>query len=288
MAFETSELSGYEGQPIQLYEFLRTSGGTDYFWRYNTSDRDMLYSGNTFKAVPINDSGFRFNTEASSTDLDVTMPIAEEFCQNFRLAGTMPSDTVWLRIYRVHVGDISDIDTNPVVNDLRMVWMGTVNGITQLDDLTARVTCAMVAASFRRGGLRYGYQRSCPHVLYAPLTCKVNREDHRLDGTIEAIDGNILQSAGFAFEDDGWWDGGFIEYELPSGMIERRMVLSHIGDTIYIMGFPAGMSVGSTYAIFPGCDRTIDTCIVKFDNLLNNGGFPHTPGRNPFDGMPVF
>lgn len=288
MPFTNSELSGYAGRPLQLYEFLRTSGGINYYWRYNTSDRDMTYGVNLFRAVPISDSGMNFNTEAAATDIEVKMPISEDFCDMFRLSGTTPSDTVWLTIYRVHADDISDIEGSPVIGDLRMIWKGTVNGISQVDDIIAQVNCSMLAASFRRGGLRYGYQRSCPHVLYAPLTCKVDREVFRLDGTITAINGNSLESAGFASENDGWWNGGFIEYELPSGMIERRMVLTHTGDTIVIMGFPAGLSIGSSYSIFPGCDRTIDTCVNKFNNLANYGGFPHTPGRNPFDGMPVF
>jgi hypothetical protein len=71
-------------------------------------------------------------------------------------------------------------------------------------------------------------------------------------------------------------------------MVERRMILTHTGSDITIMGLPVDMRVGDTIFAFPGCDRTVDTCVGKFDNLVNMGGFPHSPGRNPFDGNPVF
>jgi hypothetical protein len=54
------------------------------------------------------------------------------------------------------------------------------------------------------------------------------------------------------------------------------------------MGLPTQMEVGNTISAFPGCRRTIDDCVNKFNNLDNFGGFPHSPGRNPFDGQPVF
>jgi hypothetical protein len=39
--------------------------------------------------------------------------------------------------------------------------------------------------------------------------------------------------------------------------------------------------------IAPGCDLRRDTCKAKFGNLLNFGGFPDIPGRNPFGGTSI-
>lgn len=284
------EIHPFSGRPFQLYEFLRTSNGVEYAWRYNSSDRDVWYNHVKWKAVPIIDNGIRLSAEAASTDLEVTMPINEEFCEQFRLSGSVPSDTVWLRIRRVHAGDLSYADpTQPtIIPDALVIWIGSVNGINQMDELTAKVRCSMLSASLRRGGLRYGYQKNCPHVLYAPNTCKVNKEDFRVTGDVLSLDGFVIGVDEFSLHDEGWFNGGFIEYTIPSGMLERRMILTHTGSEITIMGLPVGMAVGDTIHAFPGCDRTVDTCVVKFDNLANMGGFPHSPGRNPFDGNPVF
>lgn len=284
------ETHPFSGRPFQLYEFLRTSNGTDFYWRYNSSDRDIWYNNARWKAVPIIDNGVRLSGEAQSTDLEVTMPINEEFCEQFRLSGSVPSDTVWLRIRRLHVGDVdfSDPAQPTVVGDALVIWIGTINGITQTGELEAKVRCSMLSASLRRGGLRYGYQKNCPHVLYAPNTCKANKEDFRVTGEVTAIDGNQITVAEFGAQDEGWFNGGWVEWTQPSGMVERRMILTSTGSDIFIMGLPVEMAVGDTISAFAGCDRTIDTCVNKFDNLENYGGFPHSPGRNPFDGNPVF
>jgi uncharacterized phage protein (TIGR02218 family) len=284
------EIHPFSGRPFQLYEFIRTSNGIDYFWRYNSSDRNVWYSNVMWKAVPIIDSGVRLSGEALSTDLEVTMPINEEFCEQFRLSGSVPSDTVWLRIRRVHAGDLNydNPDEPTLVTDALLIWNGTVNGINQIGELEARVRCSMLSASLRRGGLRYGYQKNCPHVLYASNTCKVDREPFKIFGGVTAISGNIISVDEFGLVDEGYFNGGFLEYTLPSGMMERRMILTHSGTDVVIMGLPVGMAVTDTISAFPGCDRTVDTCVDKFNNLANFGGFPHSPGRNPFDGNPVF
>jgi uncharacterized phage protein (TIGR02218 family) len=38
------------------------------------------------------------------------------------------------------------------------------------------------------------------------------------------------------------------------------------------------IKVGDTYTVAPGCDKTPETCKVKFDNFINFGGFPNVPG----------
>lgn len=289
MSFDTLEKSTFSGDPVNLYEFQRTSAGTDYFWRYNSSDRDLVYGGATFTQSPIAYDTIRLSNEAPATELTVTLPITEEFCQAFRLEGAVPSDTVFLRIRRAHAGDITDIDTDlPSVNAAQIIWVGTVNGITQTDEIAAKITCQMLAASFRRGGLRYGYIRNCPHVLYAPNTCKVNRDDFRVDGSVVSQAGTTVAVDTFDSQPSGWFDGGFVEYALPSGIIERRMILSHVGNTIVLLGFTGTFDFGTPISGFAGCDRTVVVCRDKFNNLDNMGGFPQQPGRNPFDGQPVF
>lgn len=291
MPVNTFEEHAFSGKPVFLYEFLRESGGVEYYWWYNNSDRNIFYNNAEWKAVPISDSGVKLNGEAQSSSLEVTMPISEQFCEQFRLNGSVPSDTVWLRLRRIHAGDIdftTDPDEPTVINDALVTWIGTVDGINQIDEVEARVRCSMLSASLRQPGLRYGYQKNCPHVLYNPLTCKVNKEDFRITGEVLAIDGNVIEVAEFGLQDEGWFNGGFLEYTLESGMLERRMIVTHSTSFVTIMGLPSGMVVADSISAFPGCDLTVNTCLVKYNNLANMGGFPQSPGRNPFDGNPVF
>ena len=47
------------------------------------------------------------------------------------------------------------------------------------------------------------------------------------------------------------------------------------------------LEIGSEITLYPSCDRTTTGCNL-FDNLPNYGGFPHLPGKSPFDGSQVF
>jgi uncharacterized phage protein (TIGR02218 family) len=100
--------------------------------------------------------------------------------------------------------------------------------------------------------------------------------------------GQIITADAFGDFEDGWFTGGFIEYLLPTGFLETRMINRHIGTSIRVLSGIVGMAVGDPIVAYPGCKRTVRACIDKFDNYDNYGGFPHIPGRSPYDGQPVF
>ncbi|MEM7176580.1 MAG: DUF2163 domain-containing protein [Pseudomonadota bacterium] len=41
---------------------------------------------------------------------------------------------------------------------------------------------------------------------------------------------------------------------------------------------PEAIQPGDQFVVVAGCDKRAETCRVKFDNILNFGGFPHMPG----------
>ena len=289
MATSTLERSAYSGRPLNLYQFLRSSGGTDFYWRYTGADRDLIYNTFTYAALSISDEGIRLTGEAASSEFNITLPSFSQFCNDFRAAGSMPSDTVYCSVFRAHVDDIVGLDTTaPYVNLATVVWSGTVDGITQSTDTEIKLTCSTLAASTKRSGLHYGWMKNCPHMLYDPNTCKVNKADYRVDATVDALSGLIITASEFGLFEDGWFIGGFIEYLTPDGFLETRMINRHVGASIRVLTPILGMAVGDPLVAYPGCKRTTRVCIDKFNNLPNMGGFPHIPGRSPFDGNPVF
>jgi uncharacterized phage protein (TIGR02218 family) len=285
MTFSTLERSRSAGRPIQLYQFARQSGDTTFYWRYNGADEDLTYLSQLYSAVSISDDGIRLTGEAASAEFTVTLPSNVQFCDDFRGGGASPSDSIYLSVWRCHAGDIDP--TNTII-DAMLVWTGTVDGLTQTNDTTVSVTCSMLAASFKRSGLRYTWMKNCPHVLYAPLTCKANKDDFRIDAVVDTAHGNTVTSTEFSAQPDGWLTGGYIEYLLPSGFLERRMILRHQGESLRTLGPVVGIAAGDPVVAYAGCKRTVRECIDKFDNYDNYGGFPHIPGRSPYDGNPVF
>jgi len=74
MAVSTLERSAFSGRPLNLYQFLRSSGGTDFYWRYTGADRDLIYNTFTYEALAISDEGIRMTGEAASAEFNVTLP----------------------------------------------------------------------------------------------------------------------------------------------------------------------------------------------------------------------
>ena len=50
-----------------------------------------------------------------------------------------------------------------------------------------------------------------------------------------------------------------------------------------------GLAVSDIVVAAPGCSRKIDTCVNKFSNELNFGGYPYIPIKNPMGaGTPIW
>jgi hypothetical protein len=70
--------------------------------------------------------------------------------------------------------------------------------------------------------------------------------------------------------------------------------LSRAHDALHLLvaGNGYGKNYGGYYGgvpltLYPGCDHLKATCLAKFDNLPNYGGFPYIPARNPLDGRSI-
>ncbi len=58
----------------------------------------------------------------------------------------------------------------------------------------------------------------------------------------------------------------------------KRSITFVQNDIIYLLHpwiFP--VVVGDQFTVLPGCDHTVDTCTLIFNNLINFGGFPYIP-----------
>jgi uncharacterized phage protein (TIGR02218 family) len=48
------------------------------------------------------------------------------------------------------------------------------------------------------------------------------------------------------------------------------------------------IEIGDQYTVVPGCDRIFETCVNKFANGVNFGGFPHLRGSDDLSKTPGF
>lgn len=271
MTYDTRERSAAEGRPSEFYTFAL--GAT--IWRFTSGNQEPgvapLWTPATIRRGRL-EQGSEMNRSGLTLDVPADFPIAELW------RVYPPTGIVSCVLQRAHVGDW----------ELATIWTGRVVNVAWKEDLSqATISMEPIYTGLRRTGLRRVYGKQCPHVLYGSA-CGVLREDYRADGTVGSVTSSTVQAPEWGALPTGWADGGYLEYSLPGGILERRLVKAHAGDTITVMGRPAGLEVGAVASLFPGCDHSLETCHDKFSNAANFGGTPFIPNKNPFSGDPIY
>lgn len=283
MSYDSFEISNYDSAPTNLYEF---SIGYS-FWRYAAGEEDVTIAGFefvdgvltpaqvTYKAVPISDSGLVQSGDTQNDDFTVTLPANVTFASLY--LATPPSQTVYLTCRRKQRED----------NEAPVVWVGEVRSTKRSSVIELQVICKVLTATLNRNGLRLAWGRGCPHALY-DRNCTVDPDDFGIAINVQGLTGASITSSGLASLPAGYLSGGYFEFDQLPGVKERRMIESHSGSVLNVLGTTDGLEVSDWITVFPGCDRVSSTCNSKFNNLSNYGGFSHMPGKSPFDGDPVF
>lgn len=271
MAFSIRELSNYLGKPTLLFDFVRDTKT----WRYTSADRDIVFGGNTYTALPITCSEINQTGDSQADEVSIMMPATEEMPTLF--VSVPPVDRVKVTVRRYHKDDA----------DAAIRYVGYVDRVKRVTPLKAELKCKTLDATLRRAGARLTWQRSCPHALYS-RPCGVVRASYAAAGTATAVAGINLSATVLGTFTAGYFYGGYVEWETEPNVRMWRAITGHAGNTVALLGGTFGLEVGDTFTAYPGCARTAEECNAKFNNLPNFGGIRHLPQRSPFDGNPVF
>lgn len=81
-------------------------------------------------------------------------------------------------------------------------------------------------------------------------------------------------------EVDDYWRGGVITFISGDNEYRSFEISSSRSDGTLILFLPLAFpgQVGDQYIIKPGCDKMLDTCKTRYNNVVNFRGFPHVPG----------
>lgn len=77
----------------------------------------------------------------------------------------------------------------------------------------------------------------------------------------------------------GVWDFGVLTWTSGNNDGVSIEIESNVGTVLKLrFTMPLDIQVGDTFDLTQGCDKLIQTCLDKFDNVINFGGFPTIPG----------
>ena len=274
MTFASQEESRQLGEPVNLYLFRYGQGEADIL-AYCDSDIAVTVAGITYHPTPIERDKIVSRSTLDKSELEVRMAQSTELADLFRYYP--PSDLVNLTIYQGHHEDPA--------NQWVVAWAGRVLGF-KIDGNMAHYTCEPVSSSMKRPGLRRHYQYGCPHVLYGTGAgqCNASTAAATITRTVEGLFSNAVQL------NNSWesaprkvkYAGGLIEWA-ASGRNERRTILDvqSSGNTLLLSGPVRGLAVGQQVTISLGCNHTMEDCRNLHNNIVNFGGQPYIPLKNP-------
>ncbi len=161
--------------------------------------------------------------------------------------------------------------------------------------------------ALKRPGLQLYYQKGCPLALYG-AECSVDKRDWVVEAEVLEINGNsvtVLETFNISYPEESadWFTAGMCELGGMFGFISKHTLLPGASllkfgrpfETLFLHWANLGYGYGYGYGygepivkLYPGCNRTMQTCIEKFDNLENFGAFPIMPTRTPYNEGMIF
>jgi uncharacterized phage protein (TIGR02218 family) len=267
MTYLTDEAA--QTDPIELYEFTY---GTS-VWRYTDADADIIHptTSDVYTAEPLSRGALHQSDEDGSMSLDVALdalnPVADFFRTPF-----LPSQQVWLTVYRTHVGSAA----------VATLFRGRVGQVI-FENTTARLTCVPTRAAITKRIPVQLIQSLCNNTLYDGR-CKANPALFTAAATINAITGldlsvtwTVARDVSAGARPPGWYDGGY----LSKAGVPAATIIEDTGSLLRILYNP-GYVLGDAINVYAGCDKRYATCLAKFNNVVNHQGFPYFPTQDPF------
>jgi len=261
MSYDALESSDYSGHPLELYRFALGNK----LWLFTSADHSVAYGEDTYVPVYIKRTGFTKGGDAKKANLDVEVKGSNSVALPFRdgwLSGIMT-----ISIFRHHKDDV----------DFSLFWKGRVTSC-RWTGAVATLQTESASTMFTRPGLRRKYQVGCPHAHYGPA-CGLNMDDWKVTAAVSAVEGKVLTLAGIGAYSSGYFLGGMLQRG-----DDLRMIVAHGAGVVTLVDSISDLAEEDDVYLWPGCPRTMNACLNRFNNLDNYGGLPFLPTKNPFSG----
>ena len=174
-----------------------------------------------------------------------------------------------MTVFRFHYGD----------DDFRALLVGQL-AFPVWNGPTLKLSVLPITALMARPVLVHKWQPRCNHTLGAgdgTRGCNVDLEAFKVGITATSQVGRLLAAAELATRPDGYFAGG--KLVRPSG--EAVMIRSHVAATVELSRPLSAFDPGEELDAYPGCCGSLEVCSGVFGNVVEHGGDPFGPERNP-------
>lgn len=280
--FDAFETGRFLGRPVRLFVFTRQA----LVWRFASADRDIVIGADTYLAAQIERDEIKQTAERAKDKLGIRFAYLRdpdapaEIIPSTQTLGDNwhpypPSDTVSVRCLATHYGD-----TDPPAVE----WIGVVTQ-PKFSDVELELTCEPDNGLARARNQGPKWQRGCWKTVYSEglRGCNLDPDAFKVDAVLSAASGLTIAADEFASAPLPL-DSGYVTWEREDGLIERRSITRHVGNTLTLHYGATDLAVGVAVTARPGCPRTWAACAAR-GNTLNYGGSVYKPVKNPMDGV---
>jgi uncharacterized phage protein (TIGR02218 family) len=279
-----------------LYQFALGTGQTLY---YTTADTDVLWAGHTYVAYNVLFDSFNAKSQAHwkiGLDVDtwqVRVAPLEVDAVTGALSPAQIGNQPWLAAAVAGALDGAVVDIHraywaawptpwrtPFVPDyvLQDVFAGTVAAVdVMLTSGLAVISINSFLDNLTRAMPRNLYQSGCRHALF-DTGCSLVRSSFAF---ASFADTGTTQSSivpHTALPTVYSYKLGSIQFTSGANAGFSRMIKDVVsGALLPNAPFPFTIGLTDTFNAYPGCDKTIVTCINNFGNRVNFGGHPNIP-----------
>jgi uncharacterized phage protein (TIGR02218 family) len=271
MTFDAQETGLESGEPIELFEFRL--GVLEF--NYTSNENDVALLSRTWVAIPISRGRIIQAVDEQQGDkLDLELPSNNEFIAKF--IQIVPGQRATFTLRRYHRNDAG--------SEAVTLFKGVLQNVNFTDNgRRAKVQALPLTRAKSRPLPRMTYQNLCNHMLY-DSRCKIDKDNasFKKSLTVSAVSGNVLTVTGAGAFGADFFEGGYIEFNDDFRQVVEQ---GGTGNNDLTLRFPFENSpVGEVVICRAGCKhRLITDCQTKFSNVVNFGGFPYVPTKNPFE-----
>lgn len=266
-----AEASVDASYPVELYRIV----SQQQVWYLTSAERDILWQGIVYSATGCDRSDLSINPVSASMILTVSIPANHAIPRRWAAFGGTPPYRVTVTVSRLQVD----------AGVAEQLWSGDITNITfkgQIANLA--VPSKFISALSRKMGVVTA-GRMCPHVLF-DSKCRISPILYTVTTPAVFVSGQTVRvDIGDVAKKGNWSSLGDITHVAsgePMLIVEQNDISPT--STIVELTLHAGiyeLKTGDMVTIRAGCFHDAQTCITKFDNMVNFGLFPNLPLTNP-------
>lgn len=249
--------------------------------RYTNCDVKIATDGVVFQPLSIERTGTTQERGISVDEVSLTITVDRRdvipggltFMQGI-VNGAF--ENALLRIDRVFSPEPFRFNMPPISADYVLLWWIGLLNIDSAGGNTVEATAASMTQLLNVKFPRNLYYPPCIYTL-GDVGCKVDVKRYEIAGQALAESSRSIIKSGLMLT-DGYLTQGSVTFTSGANTNVTRTIRSNAGGEIsVVLPFQTAPQAGDAFTVLPACDKSMNCCKYRFDNLRNFRGYPFIP-----------